>query len=388
MRRLARNRLRFIVALVAGLGLLTWTASLVFARTTGIWYQRDLAARAQIAAHGTRIAIVDAWKAGQPDRIRGALAEMSRDERIMGALACTPHGATVAAVGEPAPVSCGEVAAALPTVDGWHGVRTMRGGTVHFSALPVDGADPGVGYLAIVQDMSFAERRDEWVNRFLLAAFAVLSLAAASVTLLAQRLSWRGWTAEMRRMLTAREPDDPGDFQPLLHDVRALIGRMREEQAEGQGGAWSAARLKEVLRRHLHGERVIILANREPYIHERTPGGVKVVHPASGLVTALEPVMRACSGVWVAHGGGSADRETADARGRLKVPPGEESYVLRRVWLTPEEEKGYYYGFANEGLWPLCHMAYTRPAFRQQDWEHYQEVNRRFAEAVLSLIHI
>ncbi|MGZ7267195.1 hypothetical protein ACXWP2_09520, partial [Streptococcus pyogenes] len=78
--------------------------------------------------------------------------------------------------------------------------------------------------------------------------------------------------------------------------------------------------------------------------------------PASGLVSALEPVMRACSGVWIAHGGGSADRETADANGHLKVPPGEESYMVRRIWLTPEEEKGYYYGFANEGLWPLCHV--------------------------------
>jgi trehalose 6-phosphate synthase len=105
------------------------------------------------------------------------------------------------------------------------------------------------------------------------------------------------------------------------------------------------------------------------------------VHPASGLVTALEPVMRACSGVWVAHGGGSADRETADRHGRVLVPPGEEAYTLRRVWLTDEEERGYYYGFSNEGLWPLCHTAHTRPAFRIDDWKHYQEVNRRFSDA-------
>jgi trehalose 6-phosphate synthase len=111
-------------------------------------------------------------------------------------------------------------------------------------------------------------------------------------------------------------------------------------------------------------------------------GGVALVHPASGLVTALEPVMRACSGVWVAHGSGSADRESSDAKGRLRVPPGEESYVLRRVWLSPEQEQGYYYGFANEGLWPLCHIAHTRPEFRSEDWRHYQDVNRKFAESV------
>ena len=99
-------------------------------------------------------------------------------------------------------------------------------------------------------------------------------------------------------------------------------------------------------------------------------------------MTALEPVMRACSGVWVAHGSGSADREASDRHGRLRVPPGEESYVLRRVWLSPEEEKGYYYGFSNEGLWPLCHIAHARPLFRSEDWRHYQKVNRKFADAV------
>jgi trehalose 6-phosphate synthase len=101
-------------------------------------------------------------------------------------------------------------------------------------------------------------------------------------------------------------------------------------------------------------------------------------------VTALEPVMRACSGVWVAHGSGSADRETVDAHDRIKVPPGEESYLVRRVWLTEQEEAGYYYGFSNEGLWPLCHVAHTRPEFRGQDWEQYRRVNQKFADAVCS----
>jgi trehalose 6-phosphate synthase len=104
--------------------------------------------------------------------------------------------------------------------------------------------------------------------------------------------------------------------------------------------------------------------------------------PASGLVSALEPVMRACSGVWIAHGSGSADRDTADANGRLRVPPGEETYTLRRVWLTREEERGYYFGFSNEGLWPLCHFAHARPTFRAEDWVQYQAVNQKFADAV------
>jgi trehalose 6-phosphate synthase len=152
---------------------------------------------------------------------------------------------------------------------------------------------------------------------------------------------------------------------------------------DAQGSPWTAARLKQVLRQHLQGERVIVVANREPRIHDRAAdGSIEVRHPASGVVTALEPVMRACSGVWVAHGSGSADREASDAAGRFTVTSADSSYTLRRVWLTEEEEQGYYYGFANEALWPLCHLAHAHPVFRLSDWVQYQKVNQRFADAV------
>ncbi|MEO6710154.1 MAG: trehalose-6-phosphate synthase, partial [Planctomycetota bacterium] len=173
-------------------------------------------------------------------------------------------------------------------------------------------------------------------------------------------------------------------------DVRELVDRLMDQE----GRSWTPARLKETLRHRLSGEKVIVLANREPYVHLRgKDGAVEVMHPASGLVTALEPVLRACSGTWIAHGSGAADRETADRRGRLQVPPGpdgrappphsEGTYVLRRVWLTREEEQGSYYGFANEGLWPLCHIAHARPLFRSEDWEQYRAVNEKFVRAVL-----
>ena len=154
--------------------------------------------------------------------------------------------------------------------------------------------------------------------------------AASAVTVVAARLSWRGWSDELRRFLRSGTPRP--EFQPLLRDVRELVDRIvAEKEADREGGAWTPQRLKQTLNRYLHGEKVVIVANREPYIHERTEdGGVVVVHPASGLVTALEPVMRACSGVWIAHGSGSADRETADTarprpraarRGVLPAPP-------------------------------------------------------------------
>src|SRR5687768_17801634 len=160
----------------------------------------------------------------------------------------------------------------------------------------------------------------------------------------------------------------------------------------------TAAQLESTLSDSLRGTRLIVVANREPYIHVRSTRsargfwnwvrgrketeGIEWTRPASGLVTALDPVMRACGGTWIAHGSGSADRETADARGRLRVPPDRPSYTLRRVWLTEEEEQGYYYGCANNAFWPLCHIAYARPQFDDMDWHQYVRVNRRSADAV------
>jgi len=128
------------------------------------------------------------------------------------------------------------------------------------------------------------------------------------------------------------------------------------------------------------------VSNREPYEHVRRQERIECVVPASGLVTALEPVLRACDGTWIAQATGNADRETVDAAGRVRVPPDHAQYTLRRVWLTEEEERGFYLGFSNEGLWPLCHIAHTRPTFRGDDWEAYRAVNQKFAAAVLDEI--
>ncbi|MBI3464341.1 MAG: trehalose-6-phosphate synthase [Planctomycetes bacterium] len=146
----------------------------------------------------------------------------------------------------------------------------------------------------------------------------------------------------------------------------------------------------ETLRRHaidcLHGGQLVVVSNREPYMHVLRDGKPRMIVPAGGLVTALDPVLQACGGLWVAHGAGDADRQTADARGRITVPPDDARYTLRRVWLSRVEEQGYYYGLANEGLWPLCHLAHERPTFRASDWEHYVKANRRFADTVLDEI--
>jgi trehalose 6-phosphate synthase len=146
---------------------------------------------------------------------------------------------------------------------------------------------------------------------------------------------------------------------------------------------WSKERLEEVARTRLGGAKLIVVANREPYIHRYRDGEVEWIRPAGGLTTALDPVMRACGGVWVAHGSGDADRAVTDASGRVGVPPDDPSYVLRRVWLSKDEEEGYYYGTANSMLWPLCHQVFARPAFDPNHWDTYRKVNQTFADAVL-----
>jgi trehalose 6-phosphate synthase len=149
----------------------------------------------------------------------------------------------------------------------------------------------------------------------------------------------------------------------------------------------SAPELRSLIHERLGDAQVVVVSNREPYIHSHAGDEIVCQVPAGGLVTALDPVMRACGGTWVAHGAGDADRAVVDDRDRVLVPPdgatGRDQYRLKRVWLSKAEEEGYYYGFANQALWPLCHQAFVRPRFEAADWETYRAVNRRFAEAVL-----
>jgi trehalose 6-phosphate synthase len=184
-------------------------------------------------------------------------------------------------------------------------------------------------------------------------------------------------------------------FRPLAREVATMAESLTHARNAAENEArlrdaaesmWTADRLSVQLRTRLDEGHLFVVSNREPYMHQRNGKAVDVIVPPSGLVTAIEPVLDACDGTWIAHGSGNADAEVVDTHDRLRVPPDDPRYTLRRVWLTKEEEEGYYYGFANEGLWPLCHIAHTRPLFRAADWQYYQEVNRKFMTAVLEEI--
>ena len=250
-----------------------------------------------------------------------------------------------------------------------------------------------VGRLVLVDDFSFIDRRSQDTRRYLIGLIVAMGLAMAMITMIVAQLSWRGWVQGVRAIMRGEGLVKPliptPELLPFAEDLRHRLRDLEDEyrRAQGPEAEWTADRLRQLLRTQLAGDQIIVVSNREPYIHDRRGEQVQVRRPASGLVTAIEPVTRACAGTWIAHGSGSADRETVDTTDRVRVPPDEppeDGYWLRRIWLTAEEEEGYYYGFANEGMWPLCHVAHVRPVFRQSDWEAYKLINQRFADAVVA----
>ncbi len=148
---------------------------------------------------------------------------------------------------------------------------------------------------------------------------------------------------------------------------------------------WTETKLKDLVHAKLGENALFVVSNREPYMHviDEITDEPKCVRPPSGVVTAIDPILRACGGTWIAHGSGVADRKFVNSKDKLGVPPKDNRYILKRVWLTKPEEEGYYYGFSNEGLWPLCHITHTRPIFKETDWQMYKAVNQKFAESVL-----
>jgi len=191
-------------------------------------------------------------------------------------------------------------------------------------------------------------------------------------------------------------PPVKGDiFAPLAQEATTLATNLQAARRAAQNEArlrqegeslWTPERLKEHIKIKMEGRPLFVVSNREPYMHIKEGKDIRTIIPAGGLVTALDPILKAAGGTWVAHGSGEADFEVTDDKNRIQVPQDEPAYTLRRVPLSKEEEDGYYYGFANEGIWPLCHIAHIRPIFRKEDWKYYYDVNKKFAETVLEEI--
>jgi len=268
---------------------------------------------------------------------------------------------------------------------------------MHILALPIGSGGILIGVIGVFYNVGYT---DAPVWRHALTS-VVQTFLIVAITLLIVRWSLGSplrrmtqWLRDLRIGHISPEGELPKEeiFQPLASEVTRLASSLNTARAVAQEEArlrdaaqsiWTAERLRISLQSKLQGSRLFAVSNREPYEHSYQGTATTWSVPPSGLVTALEPVLRACDGIWIAQGTGAADHETADALGRLRVPPDHPQYTLRRVWLDKDEQEGFYFGFANEGLWPLCHIAHTRPVFRARDWEQYHSANRRFADALL-----
>ena len=268
-------------------------------------------------------------------------------------------------------------------------------------AVPLNVEQGFAGTLVVVHDADYINVQSSkfWHRVFLRVLVEIFLIAITALLIIRWGIEGPAartvqWIRASRMGKASLHPDLPERdvFVPLRNEVTTLMQSLHaaRESAEKEArlrdaaeSTWTSERLAVHVRSKLNHSRLFVVSNREPYLHSREGKSLKVLIPASGLVTALEPILQACDGTWIAHGSGDADREAVDQHNRLAVPPDEPKYTLRRVWLSKEEEEGYYYGFANEGLWPLCHIAHTRPLFRSSDWEHYEQVNKKFANAAL-----
>ncbi len=383
-----RLSLRFIIPLFLALGAIAYAVVPLVDKLTLQWFERDLDIRATLIANTVQEPLRDVIRAGDRTRLLQFFTRITEDERVFAVGLCPPGGGEpIATPTLPSAIKCAELA--RYSGEAGHLLKSPDGPLlVSVRPVEVEGA-PG-GTLVLVHDMSFVARRSEETRKYLFYFFVGLGATVALITVAIAQLSWRGWVHGLRALLRGEglvrsdKPEVP-ELRPIARDLRALISDIEAEHRsrDDEQLAWTPDTLRAILHGELRGQEVIVVSNREPYIHVREGEDIAIWRPASGLVTALEPIMRACSGTWIAHGGGSADRDVVDSHDRLGVPPEHPAYQLRRVWLSPEQEAGYYYGFANEGLWPLCHIAHVRPTFRTADWEQYVAVNHKFAAAVV-----
>jgi trehalose 6-phosphate synthase len=361
-------------------------------RMTLSWFVNDLNSRSSLIANTIQEPLLEQLAAGKRIKILEFFNRITQDERLFAIGYCaTPTSKALATRSLPPEIRCSE----LHLWEGPNHLLPSAKGPLHVTVRPMASEAAPDGRLVLVHDMSFITRRSEETKRYVFYLFMGLAAVVSLITVIIAQLSWRGWMAGMRSLLRGegllRQPRPGGspampEFNPIARDLQRLI-RELESDARARDEdqiTWTPESLRAILHGELSGEDVIVVSNREPYIHQRRGDRIEVQRPASGLVTALEPIMRACSGTWIAHGSGSADREVVDKHDRVAVPPEKPAYQIRRVWLSADEEAGYYYGFANEGLWPLCHIAHVRPTFRSGDWTQYVAVNRKFARAVAS----
>jgi alpha,alpha-trehalose-phosphate synthase [UDP-forming] len=399
--------LRLILSLILGITAVSLGFSYYEVLQEKRALEKDLERRSEVLGESIAGTVEKAWEAGTTRTLQRQLQRYSKRDNLLGVAVYDQHGTPVAVTSELGAIlkaAPGDVTKAISENHAESSFVRLDKNRLHILALPLHKQDEVAGGLAVVHDADYIHVQNlrTWREAFLRMLVQVFLIVL--ITLLIVRWSIAGpiaraaqWMRALRmgRLSSTQQMPDLDLFKPLAWEVVTLTESLNQARSAAENEArlresgesmWTADRLAVQIQTRLDGGRLIVVSNREPYIHQRNGKSLDVSVPASGLVTALEPVLCASNGTWIAHGSGDADREVVDSHDRLRVPPHDPRYTLRRLWLTKEEEEGYYYGFANEGLWPLCHIAHTRPIFRAKDWESYQEVNRKFAAAVLEEI--
>lgn len=371
---------------------------IAFAPIAGLieqWSRRDVELRSRLVFNTVRDQLVSDLEQSRGTEIARMFERLAGDDRLIALAYCDESGNLLYPTRLiPRSFSCENLARSdSPT---YSAIET-DGQSMLIAAFPVHTASAR-GHLALLHDLSFARARAVEAQWYLGVAIFVAGLFILAAAAFVAAVLLREWIAHLRRRISearlaasgtgdggpGQGPRTSGPLTMLEDEVRKLMRDLRRSLQPGEAIQvnWSPRTLHLLLEEELPGAEIIAVSNREPYIHQHGANGIELQIPASGLVAALEPVMRACGGTWVAHGSGTADRDTVDRFDRVRVPPDQPAYTLRRVWLSEEEQDGYYYGFANEGLWPLCHISFVRPNFRENDWQMYLDVNRRFADTV------
>jgi len=283
-------------------------------------------------------------------------------------------------------------------------LEKFRNNTVYTYTLPItDDEGTVVGAEELIYDISYVSAQLGVLWKNLSITLIVLFMLIFAVSLVVQKHIFIKPVEQLTEWFTRFQKGETDDAHPIkgsgelgklaseveqvalgIRVARKVVTEEASQRIQKEE-AWTEDRLKDVVRAKLGENALFVVSNREPYIHEvDEKTGIPICNrPASGVVTAIDPILRACGGTWIAHGSGNADKKFVNSKNKLGVPPFEDRYILKRVWLTKEEEEGYYYGFSNEGLWPLCHNTYSRPIFRETDWQMYKKANEKFAESIL-----
>jgi trehalose-6-phosphate synthase len=402
-----RIRSRLLFSLIASVGMVSLAFAYIQMRANRRGLERELERHALVLAESLSKS-AEALLSNQAYReLQRLVDQFQNREQIAGVAVLGPEGRPLAISSKLAPrLDQSPEPVRLAIQDGLTHSAFIHLGEepMHVIAMPLREDPSVIGVLAIFHDAAYIDQQTAALWRRALIGVAIQTVLIALITLLTIQFGFgrplKRTTEWLRQLRTGDEPassDVPrdGEFEPLTREVTRLASSLVAARAAAEREAhlresaesnWTADRLRVFVRGRLGGDHLFAVSNREPYEHVHTENGIQCRVPASGLVTALEPVLCACAGTWIAQATGNADRETVDEHDRVRVPPENAQYTLRRVWLTEAEEHGFYLGFSNEGLWPLCHIAHTRPSFRASDWEAYRAVNERFAVATLEEI--